>query len=263
MRVLVLRPENEGRRVVALLAERGHEAILAPIIDIRPLPFELPIWDRFDAVLMTSSNALHAVRLNAMPRLLELPLYCVGLQSAETARVSGFKTIAGHAPSATSLAKRIQADLKHGARILYLAGRPRKPELEAELVGAGFSLSAVELYEALPVRVLPEAAHTALKRGVDVILHFSRASAVAALDAFERAGLIDAAANARQLCLSGDVASALVTRLDWRIEVARSPDMVSLLDLIGQDSFAPAAAHQMASSAASPPQAHRRQAFIA
>lgn len=232
MRVLVLRPENEGRRVAALLNERGHESILAPIIDIRPLPFVLPTADRFDVVLVTSSNALHAVKDKATSALLQKPFYCVGLQSAETARVSGFATIAGHAPSAVSLAKRMKADLKPGTRILYLAGRPRKPELEAELSASGFSLLTVELYAAHPVQVLPPEAQAGLRRGLDVILHFSRASALAAVDAFARAGVIDAAANARHLCLSGDVASALVSRLDWRIEVAKRPDMISLLDLI-------------------------------
>ncbi|MBY0610664.1 MAG: uroporphyrinogen-III synthase [Beijerinckiaceae bacterium] len=232
MRVLVLRPENEGKRVAALLGERGHEAVLAPIIDIRPLPFALPPPSRFDATLVTSSNALHAIKDKATPELLAAPLYCVGLQSAETARLSGFARIAGHTPSASSLAKRIEAELKPGSRMLYLAGRPRKPDLESQLGAAGIAVSPVELYEALPVRSLPEAARSALQRGLDVILHFSRASALAAIDAFGAAGLIDAAANARHLCLSGDVASALVSRLDWRIEVACRPDMISLLDLI-------------------------------
>lgn len=231
MRVLILRPKAEGERVAAILAGQGHEPILAPIIQIEPTGAAVP-HGPFDFVIATSANALFAIRDGLPKSLLTLPFYGVGTQAEEAARKSGF----GHqfviANTAADLAQRIVMQRRRGERALYLAGQPRKPDLEAQLRAVGVVVTAVDTYHARPVARLPEAAATALRQGVDIVLHFSRASAVAAIEAFERTRTLDAVAMARHLCLSGDIASALVARLDWRIEIARRPTLDDLLGLI-------------------------------
>ena len=230
MRILILRPEAEGRRVAAILEARGHQAILSPIIQITPTSAPIPSGP-FDFVVATSANALQIV--NAVPgNLRALPLYGVGTQVADAAKTAGFASVFASALTVAHLAWQIRTERKVGSRALYLAGLPRKPDLEAALLSAKMSVTTVEVYHAHPVAKLSPAATEAIRPGVDIVLHFSRASASAAIEAFEQTKTLDSVAMARHLCLSGDIASALVSRLDWRIEIAREPTLDAMLALI-------------------------------
>lgn len=233
MRVLVLRPEAEARRIADLLTTRGHDPILAPIIRIAPLP-PRPFPGGIAAVAATSANALRSIVGTLPAQLLELPFHCVGSQARAAAQEAGFRRIETETMTARELGEFLPRKLARGTRLLYLTGRPRKPELEAALAAAGVGVVVVETYEARPVPELPEPAIAAIVNGIDIVLHFSRASAQAALHAFERTGTLDKIAMARHLCLSGDIASALVERLDWRIEVAPEPTLEALLSMVDQ-----------------------------
>ena len=231
MRVLVLRPEAEGRRVAAILEARGHQSILAPIIQISPTGAPIPTGP-FDFIIATSANALGVVNGSMPPRLLGLPLYGVGTQVEEAAKSAGFAPVFSSALTAAQLSGQIIGERRAGSHALYLAGQPRKPDLESALMSAGLRVTAVDLYRACPVAKLPQPAAEALKEGVDIVLHFSRASASAAIEAFDETKTLDTVAMARHLCLSGDIASALVSRLDWRIEIARRPTLEAMLEMI-------------------------------
>lgn len=232
MRILVLRPASEGQRVAQLLEARGHEVVFAPILEIRALAVEIPVTTDFDFVIATSANALLKLPKAIPASLFTLPIYVVGEQVAHVAREAGFTKVFAGGATASALSAHLLGGEASCTRGLYLAGIPRKPELETTLKAAGIRLTMCEIYRARPVDVLPKAAGLALRNGLDVILHFSRASAEAALDAFTRAELLVEAANARHLCLSGDVAAVFVDYLDWRIEIASEPSLAAMLERV-------------------------------
>ena len=81
-------------------------------------------------------------------RLATIPLYVVGARAARAARDAGLALAGEPTDDAAALAERLARTLPPGARLLYLAGRDRKPTLEATLAAAGLVVQAVELYAA-------------------------------------------------------------------------------------------------------------------
>ena len=231
MRVLVTRAPPDAERVAEQLAALGHEAILAPVIDIVATTLAAPAG-LFDATVATSAHALgNGDALSRLSR--QMPFFAVGNRTAEAAGAAGFSDIRGCEGGATELAARVTSDLKRPARVLYLAGRPRKPTLEAALARAGFSLTVHEAYEARGAEAWAGSVLDRLRaRHIDAALHFSHRSASLALDLARRHHALPAFLWLRHYCLSPDVAAPLRSSGAETIEVAPRPDASSLMALL-------------------------------
>jgi uroporphyrinogen-III synthase len=227
MRVLVVRPSEQAARTAQKLTALGHQPFLAPVMEIAPTGAEIPNI-AVDLVLATSARAFSGFVLSSA--LLALPLHCVGEKTAQAGQEAGFS-----APESAENSQALAAALLKSGQVksaLYLAGRERKPELEALLRQAGWRLEIVETYAAQPVAALPETVKSALAAGeIDAVLHYSPRSAVlfAAL-----AG--PAAVRAAHYCLSAEVAKALLRALPdappAKIAVASHPNEETLLSLL-------------------------------
>lgn len=227
MRVLVTRPEADGRRTASHLAARGHEAILAPLTAILPVA-DPPPGGPWDAILLTSSNAVPALAPVA-PRC---PVFAVGARTAAAAREAGCGDVREARGDALSLAALVRATLPAGATLLHAAGRDRKEEPERSLRASGFEVRVWETYDARPVATLPDGLCEALRAGrIDAALHFSRRSAGLLVGLVEAAGLLRPFRTLSHLCLSADVAAALDGSA-VRIAVAAAPREEALLDLV-------------------------------
>ncbi|WP_374545740.1 uroporphyrinogen-III synthase [Rhodoblastus sp.] len=226
MRVLVTRPSDQAARTAKRLAALGHQAILAPALEIVATGATLPDA-AFDLILATSAQAFAGGPFPAAVR--GAPLVCVGEKTAEAGREAGF-AIDHVAPDAESLAERLIAS-RPPRSALYLAGRERKAALEQRLREAGWRLALVETYEARPATALPPEVRTALDKGeIDAILHYSPRSAGIALGL---AGGVSAA-RLRHYCLSGEIAEICRRWApDEKIFTAFQPDEESLLNLLG------------------------------
>jgi uroporphyrinogen-III synthase len=154
MRVLVTRAEPEAGRTAEALRARGCEPVLAPVSVITPRFAKLPEGP-FAAVLLSSQNAVrHGVAL-VPPEILALPAFAVGQRTAEAARQAGWRNVRPGPGDAGGLAGEVAALLPAGARLLYLAGTPRKPVLESALVGQGYEVVVLEVYQASAASRLP------------------------------------------------------------------------------------------------------------
>ena len=231
MRVLITRPEHEGRRTAAQLAALGHEPVLAPLTQIIAIPANPPA-DPFDGVIVTSAQAIRPPCLPKLDRqVLKLPLYVVGRRTAEEAQKAGFERLEAVAANAAELSDRI-GHIQPGARLLYLAGRDRKPDLERALAGAGIQVAVVETYEARALDSLPHNAHDALWDGrIEAVLHFSRRSAELFVDLARKAGVAAAASRARHCAISVDAAAPLAGFAN-RIAIAKTPDARALFETL-------------------------------
>lgn len=229
-RVLVTRAEPEAAETAALLAERGHEAIVASLRRIEPEPIEWPVLAP-DALIATSRNAFRAI--TAPPPFADVPMLCVGARTAEAARKAGFGHVEAAEGDAGALLRLVLARVRPGGRIAYLAGEPRRPEIEATL-GAGYGLAVFPAYRAVALDMLPETAARALADGnVEVVLHFSIESARAYFALADAAGLGEAARAPVQACLSQAIADALARfRPSGAIRVAPRPEMAALIGLL-------------------------------
>jgi uroporphyrinogen-III synthase len=163
--IAVLRPEP-GNRVTAIAVEAaGHRAIRLPLFEARPLPWEVPEADDYDALIVTSANAMRHGG-PGLVRLLALPVHAVGEATAAAARRMGIDVVqTGTAGSAELLDVAEAAGVR---RALHLAGRER-------LVDPGGIVADVRIVyasEALPVF----AGAASQLEGAVALLHSARAA---------------------------------------------------------------------------------------
>jgi uroporphyrinogen-III synthase len=119
-RVLVLRPEPGNARTVARLAALGLEAVAMPLFEIVPLAWDAPDPDGFDALLLTSANAVRHAGAG-LRTLAALPVVAVGAETARAAEEAGLTVaLTGAGDAAAAVA---QARAAGGGRLLHLSGR--------------------------------------------------------------------------------------------------------------------------------------------
>ena len=235
MRILVTRPEDDAGALAEALSAMGHEAVAAPLLDIRILRDEKIPDTPYQAVLITSANGARAVgaRLE-IARLKHVPVLAVGEASAAAARKAGFATVESAGGDASALAELALKQLEPGAGpLLHVAGSVSAGDLKGELEKKGFSVDRVTLYEAVPADVLPDAARDALKTGtVEGILFYSPRTARIFADLLRAEGLDGAIAPLSAFCLSPAVAEALQGLSFKSVRIAREPNQQALLDLL-------------------------------
>ena len=129
MRLLVTRPEPDATRSADALRARGHQVLVAPLLQTQAIAENL--GGPFAAVLMTSANAARAIA--AHPRATELTRLAaltVGVRSAEAARSAGFIDVVS-ADGALAIWCGSRRKRFPGGRLLYLAGEDRAGDLPA------------------------------------------------------------------------------------------------------------------------------------
>jgi uroporphyrinogen-III synthase len=207
MRVLVTRPQADAERTARALAARGHEAVIAPVLRITSTGNAAP--GPFEAAILTSANAVPALA-SLGERAKALPVFVVGERTASAVAEAGCRHVRMAAGDAASLAELVATAAAPGSKLLFVAGRDRKPEPEGALVAAGFDLVTWVAYEAVAAERLPGAAHLALQNSLlDAVLHYSRRSASVLLGLTAAAELTAEFFAIAHVCLSADTATPL------------------------------------------------------
>jgi uroporphyrinogen-III synthase len=161
--LVILRPEP-GATVTAKRAEAlGLTSRVHPLFAVAPVPWNAPDPALFDALLLTSANAIRAGG-GAVLLYRDLPVFAVGAATTQAARDAGFgQVIEGSGSAADAL--RTLAKAGH-SRPLHLAGEDRTPYPHLP-----FSVTTRAVYAAQPIAVtLPTGRYVAL-------LHSARAAA--------------------------------------------------------------------------------------
>ena len=236
MRVIVTRASVDAERTATALRARGHEALLSPVLEIAPTDAAIHP-ETAQALVATSAHAFDALSSGEAAKLLHLPLFVVGARTSKAAQRIGLTPPSVIAARASELASQMVALLPTSARVLYLAGRDRKPDLEKALAHEGFTIDAEVVYEACAIEALSPEVAAALKQGeADAVLHFSRRSARLFMDCVRRAGLSAEVAALRHICISQDVAAEIgaASEVAKIPEVAKTPDGAGLLKALEQ-----------------------------
>lgn len=202
----VLRPEPGNARTAVAIVAMGRRALRVPLFAVRPIAWTPPDRGDFDALLLTSANAVRHGGAG-LAHLRGLPVLAVGAATAAAARAAGFVVAAtGDAGVDALLADRAPA------RLLHLAGRERMPRDD---------VTAIAVYAADPLPIAA-AALVALEGSV-ALLHSARAARALAALPLDRDRI-------RIAALSEAVAAA--AGLGWdRCVAAASPDDGTLLAL--------------------------------
>ena len=150
-------------------------------------------------------------------RLLKLPLFAVGEHTAEAARDAGFGEVIASKGDAGALRDLVLArakskQLKKTSPLLYLAGADLARDLGGELGEKGFTVVTHTTYRMVPAPSLPrEVCDAFVAHEVEAVLHYSRRSARAFLDAARAGGVEISALALPQCCLSATVAGVCGT----------------------------------------------------
>lgn len=253
MLVLLTRAMDEAMRTAAKLAAIGHHAILSPVLEMTPTGAQWP-HGVVDGVIATSTQAFELLTQSQewpSPEARRLtPLYVVGERTRAAARERGFAGRVTVEQDARDLAASLVAAFRDEApsRLVYLAGRDRKPDLESALTGAGYRLDVIEVYAAQAVERLEEEAAVLIDAGeIAAAMHYSRRSAAIFLKLAQEAGL-DVSGLAH-VAISTDAAAPLQKAGMPTIHVAQTPKEQAMLDIVVK--LAPGA--RVGASAGAPP----------
>ena len=235
MRLLVTRPEPDASREAELLAARGHQAVLAPLLTIefaRDAPLELA---GAQALLATSRNALRALASHpAREDAIKLPLLAVGDATAGEAQMLGFSDVTIGPGTGAKFAKLIASEYEPGrGALVHLSGETIAFDLKSALESQGFTVRRFVLYRAIPLGALPAEALRLLTAGeLDGVILMSPRTAKTFAELAVRHGLVTQANGLVCYCLSEAVAEA-VRPLGGTIRVAARPreeDILALVD---------------------------------
>jgi uroporphyrinogen-III synthase len=193
VQILLTRAMDQGLRSAAKLEAMGHSVLISPVLEMVPTGADWPSGV-LDGVLATSAQAFELLSDSADWPLPEtrrlLPLFIVGERTLKAARDRGFAGAALIAPDAKMLALDIEGKIERNGRLIYLAGRDRKPDLEAKLLELGHEVVVIEVYAAQPAESLTAEAVAAIASGaIGAVLHYSRRSAEIFLELTQSAGL--------------------------------------------------------------------------
>ena len=225
MRILLTRPEADAHMSAEKFSALGHTCVIAPLFEIVATQEAKPSGP-FSALLATSAHAFQTRTWD--DGLHALPLHLVGERTAQAARQAGFQNIQHIGADGPKLAQEIGTGAEH---FLYLAGRERRPEIEALVTAQGHHVTPWVIYETRDVIALPEKAHQALSKGeIDVVMHFSTRSAELYRALAIAAGLEAQALKPIQLAISARAGAAL--RGAERMALAPTPDFEGLLDAV-------------------------------
>ncbi|WP_180966920.1 uroporphyrinogen-III synthase [Cohaesibacter celericrescens] len=239
MKILVTRPDADQKQTIGLLSGLGIEAVSSPVMEAIKLPFMLP--DRaselpWQAMVVTSRNALRMLESEQLAQLRSVALYCVGAQTETLARSLGFDTIGETSPDVAHLTDRL-LDLfsPDAGPILYLTAKHRSGKLAQALDVDGFDYTLIESYEMVALSSLTEEAVAAIqtKRLDGVLLYSSRTSQLL-LTLFEKHDLADDMQHVTFYCLSDAVASPLKPT-GYPLVVSAAPNEQSLLACVKKD----------------------------
>jgi uroporphyrinogen-III synthase len=227
MRILVTRPAEDGAEIARLLADMGHEAMLAPLLAVKIFDGPKLTLDGVQAVLATSANGVRVLAARTDAR--NVMIFAVGPQTAEAAMRAGFVRVRSADGDAVALAEAVAgwADPKAGV-LLHAAGEEGSGWLTDALTAKGFSVQREILYRVEAAAQLPDAAVQALRENsVQAALFFSPRSAEIFAERVTEAGLSTAGLLAA--CISAKTADALKGLPFSAIKVAAAPNQAALL----------------------------------
>jgi uroporphyrinogen-III synthase len=187
------------------------------------------------AILVTSANAVRSIAVHRRrDELRNVPVLTVGPRTAQALRTAGFTDVTSADGDVNDLAALVPARIKPRAPLLYLAGEERSGDLAGDLRARNFIVQSAIVYRAVVAENLPDHATAALAAGIEGVLHFSRRSAEAYVDAARGSGLLaDALKTPVHFCLSARVAEPLAQAGAADIRIAARPEEAALLALCG------------------------------
>jgi uroporphyrinogen-III synthase len=237
-RVLVTRAAHQAGKLSEGLRALGAEPVEVPVLEIippesyAPLDDALTHLDRFDWLILTSSNALRelflrCVRFGVNPTQAEgLSVAAVGGATAEAARHYGFcVAVVPETYVAESLVESLREKVE-GKRILLARAALARDVIPDALRAVGARVEVVDAYRNAMPEAAPEQLQQALATGIDAATFTSSSSVTHLANAALAAGLPWPFAGVAAVSI-GHITSATLRGSGWEPAVEASPSDIS------------------------------------
>jgi uroporphyrinogen-III synthase len=237
-RVLVTRAVHQASKLSDGLRAIGIEPIEVPLLEIQvPASFEsldhaLRQLDRYDWMILTSANTVHAITQRASQLQLKLvqpthlKLAAVGEGTAVAARKAGLQV--DFVPEnyvAESLLQGLP-DEPAGKRILLARAAVARDVIPDALRAAGATVNVVDAYQTVFPANAPKQLRHALADGIDAATFTSSSSATHLAEAAARAGLAFPFAGVKAVSI-GPITSQTMRELGWEPADEADPSDIS------------------------------------
>jgi len=234
MLALITRPRDEAEALAALLARRGIDALVEPMIEIVERSGARPNLTGVQAILCTSANGVRALSGATGER--GVPVFAVGDATAREAQAAGFRLVESAGGNVDDLARLVSRRLRPAdGKLLHAAGSDVAGDLAALLGAAGFTVERAVLYEARAAEALTPATAQAIDDGgIDLALFFSPRTAGIFARLVKAAGVAGGLASTVAVSISRAADTALGNLPFRERAVAAAPTQAALLGLIGE-----------------------------
>ena len=229
-RMLVTRPEPDAQSTVLRLAGLGIEAVAAPLMVRQTLPVSLPPAAGFQAMVLTSTNALRSLAdRGVLDDYLSLPVFSVGDRTAREAEAAGFTRVSSAAGALQDLVNAI-ALAKVLGPLFHPTGKHQSGDLAQALAPFGVMVVTAKIYDMVAEEDLPFEIEAALGDDINAVLLYSRRTAeiftevTRSLDEARRRKL-------SLLCIAEQAAEPLLAARFGRISLADRPDDDAMMAL--------------------------------
>ncbi len=222
MHVVLTRPGEDCLDLIKKLKIIGHTITHVPIIKIFPLKIDRINFSRFKALVFTSSNAIRNFQFYEEVR--SIKCYCVGNQTAQTAKKYGFYNIISADGTVNALKQLILNDLEPKLNpILYLRGEFVSGNLDKDLMREGFSVESIINYTTSPINEITDENLKFLKKNKpDAIFVYSSKSAESLLNLINKYSLLNVVTQSNLMCISEKVL-LLLKQIKWKKQFIFNP----------------------------------------
>ena len=202
--VVVLRPEPGASETIKRARTLGLEVTSIPLFEVEPVEWEPPDAAAFDALLLTSANAIRHGS-GELEALCALPVHAVGAATAEVAREAGFTIASSGSAGVDELLNSLGPEI----RLLHLCGEDHRTPSNPPR-----KLEAIMVYRSRATDPPPSLDRA--KNGV-VLVHSPRAAA-------RFAELVDDRGSIAVAAISDAAAAAVGTGWEAVLTAARPSD---------------------------------------
>lgn len=231
-KILLLRPEKQAQSYGQELEELGYAVFKEPILNIETVSKDVPDLHVFQAILITSINALHVLAEAVSDR--DMPLYVVGPNTLAAAQRLGFSQIVsgkGRAEDLVGLVGRLRSP--DNGPLLYVRGQDVAFDMRQALEKSGFDVKEHVAYAAIPKAALSETLISAIKdKQIQAIPFFSKRSAEAFFECAQAARLTPFLDDIKALCISESVLEYVRSKSGAETYTAETPDRAGITALI-------------------------------
>ncbi len=169
--ILVTRPIDEASATAEKLEAMGHTVIIAPMIRIDPVSFEIPADNR--SLIITSKNGARYGLANIGNKA--RPIFAVGDETAAEAVKLGFSNVAvGPGTVRQLMPMLLECGISEKRKYSYLCGNNISYDISSALEAEGIDSENVITYQSRPMRAFSAGVQEAMEAGeIDIALFYS------------------------------------------------------------------------------------------